>query len=178
MSRRFLVWAVATAAASLLVMPAGAAGKRGADVRHVQALDACDPTTFNAAVGPGTCTRSGGGLPFDHFIRQLQKHGRAAAWRFSPEQLKLHAGGSLVVTNRGGEEHTFTEVANFGGGCVAPLNAILGLTPVPECAVPGLFASTLIAPGATRKVTTGLTPGVHLFECLIHPWMRSTVTVR
>ena len=116
------------------------------------------------------------GLPFDHFIGQLQKHGRAGAWRFSPGQLKLRSGGSLLVTNRGGEDHTCTEVANFGGGCVPQLNAILGLTPVPECAVPGLFDSTLIEQGATLRVT-GLTPGVYRFECLIHPWMRTTVTV-
>jgi plastocyanin len=175
MSRRLLVCAVAAAAASLFVVASAAAKKGGGGVRHVQALDACDPTTFNAAVGPGTCTRNGG-LPFDLFIGQLQKHGRAGAWRFSPGQLKLRSGGSLLVANRGGEDHTFTEVANFGGGCVPALNAVLGLTPVPECSVPGLFDSTLIEQGATLKVT-GLTPGVYRFECLIHPWMRTTVTV-
>lgn len=177
-SRRFLCLAATVTVAGVFGPGAvgAAAGKSGVDVRHVQALDACDPATFNAAVAPGTCTRPGGGLPFDQFIGQLQKHGRAAAWRFSPGQLALQSGGSLLVTNRGGEDHTFTEVANFGGGCVAPLNAILGLTPVPECAVPGLFDSTLIEQGATLEVT-GLTPGVHLFECLIHPWMRTTVTV-
>jgi len=93
-----------------------------------------------------------------------------------PGQLGLSAGGTLLGTNRGGEDHTFTEVAAFGGGCVAPLNAILGLTAVPECSVPGLFDQTLVEQGATFEVT-GLAPGVHLFECLIHPWMRTTVTV-
>jgi len=67
-------------------------------------------------------------------------------------------------------------VQAFGGGCVAPLNAILHLTPVPECAIPGLFGSTLVEQGDTLGVT-GLAPGVHRFECLIHPWMRTTVTV-
>jgi plastocyanin len=175
-SQRLLAWAAVTAAA-LLAMPGAVAGaKGGPSVRQVQALDACDPTTFNAAAGPGTCTRNGG-LSFAHFIGQLQKHGRAAAWRFSPEQLKVSSGGSLQVTNRGGEAHTFTPVANFGGGCVPPLNAVLGLTPVPECSDQGLFNSTFIAQGATLDVT-GLQPGVHLYECLIHPWMHATVTVR
>jgi hypothetical protein len=41
----------------------------------------------------------------------------------------------MVVANRGGEDQTFTEVGAFGGGCVAPLNAVLGLSPVPECSV-------------------------------------------
>jgi plastocyanin len=144
--------------------------------RNVQILDACDPATFNVAVRPGACTRPGGGVTFGNFISQLQSQGDAPAWRFAPGALDLAPGGTLLATNRGGEDHTFTEVAAFGGGCVAALNGILGLTPVPECSIPGRFASTLVAAGATRDVT-GLTPGVHRFECLIHPWMRTTVVV-
>jgi plastocyanin len=102
--------------------------------------------------------------------------GQAPAWRFAPGQLGLAPGGTLLATNRGGEDHTFTEVAAFGGGCVAVLNGILGLSPVPECSVPGLFDSTLVEEGRTLEVN-GLAPGAHRFECLIHPWMRTTVTV-
>ena len=171
---RFVVVWIAVAVAGL---GAVAIARGTSDVRNVAMNDACDPATFNAAVRPGQCTRPGaGGVKFSEFIAQLQKHGRAAAWYFSPEQLDLSAGGTLLTTNRGGEDHTFTEVAAFGGGCVAPLNAILGLTPVPECSVPGLFDQTLVEQGATFEVT-GLAPGVHRFECLIHPWMRTTVTV-
>jgi plastocyanin len=146
-----------------------------ANVRNVQMLDACDQATFDAAVGPGTCTRPGG-LPFSLFIAQLQSKGEAAAWRFSPEGVELAPGGALVATNRGGEDHTFTEVAAYGGGCVAALNAVLGLTPVPECSNPAIFGSTLVEQGASLQVS-GLTPGIHRFECLIHPWMRTTVVV-
>jgi hypothetical protein len=32
-------------------------------------------------------------------------------------------------------------------------------------------------PGA-RLTVAGLHPGIHRFECLIHPWMRSVVEVR
>ena len=32
----------------------------------------------------------------------------------------------IKVTNRGGRGHTFTEVAEFGGGRVPPLNVGLG----------------------------------------------------
>jgi plastocyanin len=168
--------ALAVIAAAVGLVAVGAA-RGNADVRNVQVLDACDPATFNAAIGPGTCTRPGGGVPFAEFIGQLQTQGEAPAWRFSPTQLGLAPGGTLLATNRGGEDHTFTEVAAFGGGCVAPLNAILGLTPVPECSVPGLFGSTLVEEGATLDVSN-LSPGVHRFECLIHPWMRTTVVVR
>ena len=67
-------------------------------------------------------------------------------------------------------------VAAYGGGCVPPLNAALGLTPVPECAIPGILASTGAGPGGS--VTTGsLAAGTYRFMCLIHPWMRTTVTV-
>ena len=61
-------------------------------------------------------------------------------------QLKLDAGGTLQAHNRGGEDHSFTEVANFGGGCIAALNELLGLTPVPECAgfPGGAFGATLV----------------------------------
>src|SRR5262249_46004366 len=73
----------------------------GASTRNVQILDACDPATFNAGIGPGTCTRPGGGVEFSDFISQLQTMGEAPAWRFSPEQLSLATGGTLLATNRG-----------------------------------------------------------------------------
>jgi hypothetical protein len=157
-------------------LTAVAVASGSASTRNVQILDACDPATFNAAVAPGTCTRPGGGVTFSAFISQLQTHGVAPAWRSTPGQLDLAPGGTLLASNRGGEDHTFTEVAAYGGGCVPPLNAILGLTPVPECSIPGLFDSTLVEQGDTLEVS-GLTGGIHRFECLIHPWMRTTVFV-
>jgi plastocyanin len=176
---QFLVVRAGLVMASALVvgLTVAAFASGNAGTRNVQVLDACDPATFNAAVRPGTCTRPGGGVKHSEFISQLQTQGEAPAWRFSPEQLDLAPGGTLLATNRGGEDHTFTEVAAFGGGCVAPLNAILGLTPVPECSKPGLFASTLVEQGDTLQVG-GLSVGIHRFECLIHPWMRTTVVVR
>jgi plastocyanin len=145
--------------------------------RQVQVLDDCDAATFDAALNdPNACVKSDG-TTFDEFIGQLVTMGRAPAWRFAPTKLSLAAGGSIDAYNRGGEFHTFTEVVAFGGGCVQPLNQILGLTPVPECANAGvLFATTGIAPGGELE-TGPLSSGTHRFECLIHPWMRSTVVV-
>ena len=162
--------------ALLLLVPAAGASAASA-TRQVQVLDDCDPATFNAMFGPGTCVKDGG-TTVPAFVGQLLAQGRAPAWRFAPGQLKLDAGGTLQAHNRGGEDHTFTEVANFGGGCIAVLNDLLGLTPVPECAgfPGGAFAATLVPPGGT-VTTTALPPGVHRFECLIHPWMRTTATV-
>lgn len=145
--------------------------------RQVQVLDDCDSATFDAALNdPNACVKSGG-TTFEEFIGQLIAMGRAPAWRFSPANLELAAGGSIDAYNRGGEFHTFTEVATYGGGCIPILNQILGLTAVPECNNAGtLFATTGIAPGGELEGAP-LSSGTHRFECLIHPWMRSTVVV-
>jgi plastocyanin len=163
--------------AALLVLVPAVGASAASTTRQVQMLDDCEPASFNATIGPGTCIKDGG-TTFSEFIAQLLAQGRAPAWRFAPAQLKLDAGGTLAATNRGGEDHTFTEVTNFGGGCIAALNDLLGLTPVPECAgfPGGAFGATLVRPGAT-VTTAPLPPGVHRFECLIHPWMRTTATV-
>src|SRR5688572_9992709 len=39
-------------------------------------------------------------------------------WAFGPSYVKIRAGDSVRVTNVGGRDHTFTEVAQFGGGNV------------------------------------------------------------
>ena len=93
-------------------------------------------------------------------------------------QMKLPAGGTIEAYNKGGEFHTFTEVANYGGGCVDELNALLGLTPVPECANAGvLFGDD--RRGAGRRSRDPCPPGRCPSVRVPHPpWMRTTVTVR
>ena len=168
--------ATMAAIVALLLVPAAGASAAGA-TRQVQMLDDCEPATFNAAIGPGTCIKDGT-TTFQAFIGQLLAQGRAPAWRFAPGQLRLDASGRLQANNRGGEDHTFTEVAAFGGGCIQVLNDLLGLTPVPECAgfPGGAFEATTVVPGGT-VTTVALPPGIHRYECLIHPWMQTTVTV-
>ena len=171
--RRRLTGALASALVLVLALTSLAYG--AAEHRRVLVLDACDGPSFNAAIGPGACER-GGGVKFDAFIGQLVAMGTAPAWRFAPDVMTLGAGGTIDAYNRGGEFHTFTEVAAFGGGCVPELNGLLGLTPVPECEVPGIFGTTGIAPGGELEGAP-LSAGTHRFECLIHPWMRTTVNV-
>jgi plastocyanin len=160
-----------------LVLSTAASTTAASVHRQVEVLDDCNAASFDAALGdPNACVKLGG-TTFSEFISELVAMGRAPAWRFAPADLTLPAGGSIDAYNRGGEFHTFTEVAAFGGGCVQPLNQILGLTAVPECANAGvLFASTGIAPGGELE-TAELPTGTHRFQCLIHPWMRSTVVV-
>ena len=99
------------------------------------------------------------------------------AWRFDPTYLTLAEGKRLKITNEGGRTHTFTEVANFGGGRVPPLNAsqpgTAPLTPAPECVAAGVID---IPGGGTGEVER-LTSGDHKFQCCIHPWMRTLVKV-
>jgi plastocyanin len=158
-----------------LVLATGSSATSGS--RQVEILDDCEPVSFNLAVGPGTCLKNGT-TTFQTFVGLLAAHTPPAAWRFSPTHLKVAAGGTIEGRNRGGEDHTLTEVASFGGGCIEFLNGLLGLTPVAECAgfPGGAFAATLVPARGTVE-TAALTPGVHRFECLIHPWMRTTVTV-
>jgi len=93
------------------------------------------------------------------------------AWRNEPSHVTLAAGKRVRVTNKGGRGHTFTEVADFGGGFVPPLN--IGLNPAPACVAGNTIP---LPPGATIDLT-GLAPGLHRYQCCIHPWMRATIRV-
>ena len=170
--------AAGTLVAAAAVLLVGATVALAApESRQVVMLDACDGPSFNLALNDDdACTRPGG-VTFDTFINQLVTNGTAPAWRFAPGQAKLEAGGTITASNNGGELHSFTEVAAFGGGCIPVLNALLGLTPVPECAQFPAILFTTGAPGGGSVTTGPLAAGTHLFECLIHPWMRTTVTV-
>ena len=145
----------------------------------VQLRDDCDPATFNAAVGPGTCVRQGS-TTFAEFFAQLRRTKSVDGWRFNPDHAGLHVGDSLVATNRGGEQHTFTRVAQFGGSIVPPINAALGNpTPPPECGAAVRIASGASDPASPRVAGSPALPvGQNLFQCCIHPWMRTAVTVK
>jgi plastocyanin len=152
-------------------------------VVQVVALDECDPATFNAALGAGFCKNVAlGALGFATTLPDL--FGKAAArtpdrgWDFEPDMLKVKEGTVLLVTNQGGEPHTFTEVKKFGGGFVDGLNG--GEQPVSECA--GGFKSVEVAKTrllqGSNVAITDLERGKHQYQCCIHPWMRMTVEVK
>jgi plastocyanin len=153
---------------ALLALPAAALA---GDTRKVFVMDRCEPESFDAAVGPGTCVRNGG-VTFDKFARRLNpKDGGHNAWRFGPPHFGLKSGQTITATNTGGEFHTFTEVAAFGTGFVPFLDAALppGTPPAQQVGDLGPMPA-----GATLELDA-LPPGTHLFECLIHPWMRTVV---
>jgi len=148
---------------------------KGQSQHTVTLFDACDPDTFNAALGAGTCTRSGG-VRFDAFLEQLGRHHSIGAWHFAPSNVTMRVGEVLAATNRGGETHTFTEVEEFGGGIVDQLNELTGLTEIaPECQ--RLAGSDFLAPGASSSEEEE-EAGVEKYQCCIHPWMRAEVRIR
>jgi plastocyanin len=171
----------------LISAPAAVAQEERSAPTPVQivALDECDPTTFNAAdaVGPDFCKNValaalGFATTFTDLFAEAAAGHPDPGWDFEPDRVTIRKGTPLIVVNQGGEPHTFTEVAKFGGGFIPPLNA--GQATVPECA--GGFkdvavARTRILQGSQLQVT-GLSKGEHLFECCIHPWMRVTVDVK
>lgn len=147
--------------------------------RRVEMQDKCDPATFNAAIGPGTCVGDGD-VTFQEFLDELIEDQEVGSWRFAPDKMGLKRGEQVVATNTGGEVHTFTCVTKFGGGIVPEINALIG-DPAPAVLCGGrsfanLTPDDFIAP-AMSTMPMDLQPGTHKFECLIHPWMRTTVTV-
>ena len=115
------------------------------------------------------------GLLFSPLAANIIGH---PAWQFAPGYISVRAGQTVRATNAGGEAHTFTEVTAFGGGFLPFLNGVGGpagtvpLVPAPAC----LAGATIVAPGGTIGINQ-LSPGVHKFQCCIHPWMRAVVDV-
>jgi plastocyanin len=149
-------------------------GGRGGTQRIIHLMDACDPETFNAAVGPGTCVRNGG-VMFANFLELLTQNHFVGPWHFTPPQAQMDVGDVLMAVNHGGETHTFTEVEEFGGGIVPDLNQRMGLTNVaPEC---NTLAPADFIPAGGSSSETEEEEGVEKYQCCIHPWMRAEVHV-
>src|SRR5262245_13656 len=151
-------------------------GVSGAAAKNVRILDECDPPSFNS-IGLGViCAEDfDGQVTFPEFAALLSPSAFGhPAWRFDAPYLVIKPNQKVHIRNVGGEDHTFTEVGAFGGGRVPALNAPLGLTPRPECAE---AIAPSIRPGDGVRVE-GLSEGVHLFECCIHPWMHAVIEVQ
>jgi plastocyanin len=154
-------------------------------VAQVVALDECDPATFNAppplGVGPDFCKNVtlGASTTLSDLFAQAAAGHPDPKWDFEPDTLKIKEGTTVSIVDQGGEPHTFTEVAHFGGGFIPGLNAP-GEETAPECT--GGFANiavarTRILQGSNVSVS-GLSRGEHRFQCCIHPWMRVKVEVK
>ena len=185
--RRTMSIAALLGSAALLV--AGTIRTRAAAVydhttgpREVVLRDDCDPND-PGWTPTGGCTLPEGDVTLAEFNAQRLSPLAPSvighlAWWFDPNYLKVKAGKKISIRNDGGRTHTFTEVANFGGGRVPPLNAsqpgVPPLTPAPEC----LAAGVVNLPGGATDTVDGLAPGDHRFQCCIHPWMRTLIKVQ
>ena len=176
-SFRASIW-TAFSAVALLSLTAGAEAVQ-VEIKKIRLYDNCEPTSFNAALGAGTCVGSGT-TTFNQFIAELTQTQTVKSWRNVPTDILLHLCRPTTIENRGGETHTFTQVAEFGGGLVPELNDLSGNPIVaPECEDFGTVE--FIPAGATVPGPPGgnfqLPIGTHRFQCCIHPWMRTVITV-
>jgi plastocyanin len=201
-----LLGAGVLALAGVLAVPAVSQADHGGG--KVKIYDDCDPATFNApppaGAGPGTCVEHERGsshhTTFQAFIGEVAATKQAREWRFDPSMLSVEAGRPVILENRGGETHTFTMVAKFGGGFIEPLNQLSGNPePTQECAVrlpdgtlarqpdgslvpqPDSVDPINVFVSAGKEValrSAGLKPGRYMFQCCIHPWMRVILTVK
>jgi plastocyanin len=147
---------------------------------NIAIVDDCDPTDPGWAPTGGCLLRTGSvsvaefnALLFSPKIAGGTIPVGHPAWRNEPSFVSADIGKTVRVKNAGGRNHTFTEVAAFGGGFVAPLNG--ALTPTTEC-LAAAAAGAILPPGATLQLN-GLSTGTHKFMCCIHPWMHAAVEV-
>jgi len=183
------VLAIVTVGLALGAMPAAAAASRA----DLEVRDACDPVTFDEAIGPGACVRPAGDdgrrVTVAEFVAKLQRKHDHRAWRFTEHVTIRHGAPLRIAMPRGGERHTVTETPTFGLGCIASLNALTFPDQDPNafpalCDDPLTFQSGVTVPGGTAIrpsesfSVSGLSKGVHRFFCAIHPWMKSTVKVK
>ncbi len=177
-------WYTLSMIAAVLVCPLkGAAQDNPPAPVQIVALDECDPVTFNAAppagVGADFCRNValGASTKLEALFKKAADGTPDPNWDFEPDTLRIKKGTPIVVTDQGGEPHTFTEVKRFGGGFIPGLNG--GEETVSECS--GGFsnlavARTRILQGSQLQIA-GLSKGEHYFQCCIHPWMRVKVEV-
>ena len=60
-------------------------GASGPATKTVRIWDACDPASFDAKVGPGTCKPGHHGqTQFEDFFSEVESDQMAGGWRFNP----------------------------------------------------------------------------------------------
>jgi plastocyanin len=170
---------VVALALMLVVVPflSSTAQAKGPKTEVIELRDQCERESFDAEFGAGFCAYANpsrdGSVSLAEFRAELADGGHGAWWNRKRE-ITLDRGDRLRATNVGGIVHTFTEVAQFGAGCIPEWNqAVPGQPSVCDFTQ---FGATLVPQGSTSTAVTP-TVGRHLFQCLVHPWMRTVVTV-
>jgi plastocyanin len=170
-----------TALLASLAVPTALASDNGG--QQIRLRDNCDPAGFpNNLCAPNH--KGGIGLQqLLDFVHARPQHvleqRNALGWRFSPDRTHVKLGTTLAVNNEGGETHTFTQVAAFHDlGCIPPFSLAMFGTPAvdPICPAPFVPPGPAVDPGGTLQVPL-TQAGTFNFQCFIHPWMRTTITV-
>jgi plastocyanin len=193
-----IVIAMLTSVVSVGLLATTVLASGSSRTQPISVQDRCDPVTF-PLFGAHCNPHDGGTVKFLDLIARIQKDPRkvledrdAAGWRFNPDDVNVKTGTTLVVTNAGGEVHTFTNVTQTGftAGCIDEINGLFGtlLKSSPLCPnFDAVAAATGLAP--VGPLPDGLpplprtrsfpmdAPGKFKYQCLIHPWMRTVVEV-
>jgi plastocyanin len=171
--RRYKMRSIGIALAVMVVV--WGLGVSSATAARIRILDKCDPATFNTGNTVLCKPDFDGGVTLEEFRELLSPTAFGhPAWRFNAPYVEIEPQEKVRVINRGGEDHTFTEVSeDFGGGRVDALNTPLGLTALPACDVQ---VAPAIHPGESVQIK-GLSAGTHYFQCCIHPWMHAIIAV-
>jgi len=181
---------VAAAVCSLLLLAAPSFAKDSGTREEFRLRDKCDPATFNAGRPVQICNPAvtEGGVTLQQLTsflaarpQDILRDRDALGWKINPDDTHVNRGATLFVRNTGGETHTFTDVTatGFTGGCLAGLNAPFGLQANPQCVdFAAVQVASAVASGASRSFTASARPGTMLFQCMFHPWMRSSIQVR
>jgi|tagenome__1003787_1003787.scaffolds.fasta_scaffold20869487_1 hypothetical protein len=164
----------------------------------VRVQDRCDQPTWDQDPFHelnGLCNPDGGDVTPARFRADLPRGGNGH-WRFNNRDETVNRGDVLVIRSEGGELHTFSDMTD--SGYTASCLGVPGFpVAMPEhtnlnLAVPGSPAPSLARCLAAFGISSGglgdlappgvslprtLAPGTHKVQCLIHPWMRGTVTV-
>jgi plastocyanin len=110
------------------------------------------------------------------WLARVLETGSHPLWANSPVATAVETGTTLEVVNVGGRPHSFTRVANFGGGILPLLNTREDTRiPAPECLTDAGTVQIAPAGGSVAHTFAGL--GEQRYQCCFHPWMRTTVNV-
>src|SRR5438270_12334320 len=87
----------------------------GSSSSRFRIFDRCDPVSFTAAdIG---CLGNGD-VTLTQFSAELQKDQQVNHWAYETDKEELDFGTTVQLQSQAGETHTFTKVAEFGGGFV------------------------------------------------------------
>jgi hypothetical protein len=111
------------------------------------------------------------------FVGEVAADRIAGAWRYGSTAY------TTALDNHGGETHTFTTVAKFGGGFVPVLNQLSGNpVPAPECLQPPSASNIFVEAGTIEigpSAGSAILPvGKTKVQCCVHPWMRTVINVK